>query len=521
VCAVLQAVAASPDGDWVVVAAGNQLHAYRFSTATRTGQTAFPQARLLAASLDGKLLAVYSPKKLTLLSPTTLKPVRSWPVEGEGASLLFDGPNRLVLGSSDGKALSWDLTGKAQPAGAAPTLPSPTAAPERTTFAAGLFDTPERLCLNTLNPHQLWRFSGTAAVVNSTAFALADGLSPDGKTLLIFRDNQVEAFEPTSSTRKWAVPLPGQLPAELEKLQPRAAWSIDGRKVGIAAAMEPPSTLILDVASGRPISSLPGLDWVLSADGKLALGTDKAGQFRFVNTVTGDGQGMKGVPVGTRAAFGPPDGVLIALQGPEGFLLLNDGQVQARKDYKPPVQAFAPVWSPDGLRCALPALKGAPHLLDLVKRHLFELKQPSEASQFRFSPDGKWLVSSGPTVSGLWQVTPRECKLVKQFRFDPGSATPPEVSFSADSRRLLVNRFRDVEIRSLPEGQLLGRLQAFGDKDWLVYTPDGHYDGSEGGLAKLGLRGATLADFTSATKRPELRRPGLLQEILRDKQKGD
>ena len=114
-------------------------------------------------------------------------------------------------------------------------------------------------------------------------------------------------------------------------------------------------------------------------------------------------------------------------------------------------------------------------------------------------------------MTGLWQVTPREFKLIKQFRFD----LAPDVTFSSDSRRLLVNRSRDLEIRSLPDGQLLGRLQAFGDKDWLVYTPDGHYDGTEGGIARLGLRGATLADYTPAAQRAELRKPGLLGSLLR------
>lgn len=518
VCALLQATAASPEGDWLVVAVGDQLLAYRFTTATRSGQMAFPEARLLAASLDGKLLAVYSPKKITLLSPQ-LKPVRTWPVEAEGTALRFEGPNLLVLAGADGKAYGWDLTGKAQPAAAPPALPSPAAGPERTTVTSELFDTPERLCLNSGNPHQLWRFGAAGTVVNSTAFALGNGLSPDGKTLLIFRDNTVEALEPGASTRRWAVPLPGQLPSEAAKLQPRASWSHDSRKVAIAAQMVPPSTLILDATNGRPISSLPGVNWILSSDGKLAMGTDTEGVYRFVNVVTGDGQNMKGVPAGTLASFAPPDGVLIAMHGPDGFLLLNDGQVQARKEFKHPVQAFTPAWSPDGKRCALPALKGPSHLLDLVRRGLFELKQ--QATGFAFSPDGKWLVSSGGPVTGLWQVAPRECKLLKDFRWDPGSATPPQLSFSADSRRLLVNRTRDVEIRSVPDGQLLGRLQVFGEKDWLVYAPDGRYDGTEGGIAKLGLRGATLADYAPAAQVPQLRRPGLLQEILRDKPKGD
>ena len=509
VSTLLPAIAVSPEGDWLVLATGDQLQAFRFTTATRTGQAAFPGARALAASPDGKQLAAYVPGNITLLSPQ-LKPVRSWPITATGVALRFDGPSKVVLDGEDGTAHAWDLNGKEQPGGAAQPLPSPAAPSGRTTFTSQVYDTPERLYANTANPGQLWRFGASAAVINATALAVDRGLSPDGKTILIWREKQIEALDPTSGTRRWAVPLPGQLPTEEALVQPRAVWSADGKKVAIGAKMVPASTLVLDVASGRPVSSIPGLDWILSTDGKLALGTGQTGQLRFVNTVTLDGQNVKGVPNTTHAAFAP-DGELIVLHGNEGFLLLQDGQVQAQKVFKKPVVAGVPVWSPDGLRCAMGAFKGTSHILDLVKRDLVEIKVPSEVGDFRWSPDGRWLVSTGGPVTGLWQVTPREFKLIKQFRFD----LAPDVTFSSDSRRLLVNRSRDLEIRSLPDGQLLGRLQAFGDKDWLVYTPDGHYDGTEGGIAKLGLRGATLADYTPAAQRAELRKPGLLGSLLR------
>ena len=58
----------------------------------------------------------------------------------------------------------------------------------------------------------------------------------------------------------------------------------------------------------------------------------------------------------------------------------------------------------------------------------------STVSQVSFSPDGRWVVSAGPTAAGIWQVSTGN--LVYALRGAKGTLS--SAAFAPDSRRIVV-----------------------------------------------------------------------------------
>ena len=84
--------------------------------------------------------------------------------------------------------------------------------------------------------------------------------------------------------------------------------------------------------------------------------------------------------------------------------------------------------------------------------------------------------------------------------------------------RLLITACREdgtARIWDVATGKELARIISIGDRtDWLVITPEGFYDGSEGGRKRMAFRVGDGLDVQSAARFAETHfRPGLLAEI--------
>ncbi len=170
-------------------------------------------------------------------------------------------------------------------------------------------------------------------------------------------------------------------------------------------------------------------------------------------------------------------------------------------------------YSPDGKMIAL-AGSTRTLLCDANLKPLPEERQLRHLAYSRivFSPDGKTLALGGYNASVILfdVLTGKEWKRLSGHRGDIAS-----VVFSPDGRRL-VSGGRDgiIFVWDVKSGKPLARLYRFADRSWLVLTPEGFFDGSPAGLAKLAFRtgrGTLVPSETFA----DFQQPGLLKNVIR------
>lgn len=129
------------------------------------------------------------------------------------------------------------------------------------------------------------------------------------------------------------------------------------------------------------------------------------------------------------------------------------------------------------------------------------------------SPDGKTLVSGGidHTVI-LWDVT---TGIIKK-RIEAHQDAVLKVKFSADGLYIFSQSHdRTVKIWSSQSGSLIATLMEFNtdNHDWVIFTPDGRFDGSEGGYNRMQLvDGMKVIPMESYFEK--LYTPNLLSEML-------
>jgi WD40 repeat protein len=95
-----------------------------------------------------------------------------------------------------------------------------------------------------------------------------------------------------------------------------------------------------------------------------------------------------------------------------------------------------------------------------------------------------------------------------------------DVSLSTDSRRAItVSEDGTTRIWDAESGNELAALISLDEgKDWLVVTPDGRYDGSDGAERFIRYRKSGTLDFVPLEQvRDRFHRPGLLAEVWNDK----
>ena len=94
------------------------------------------------------------------------------------------------------------------------------------------------------------------------------------------------------------------------------------------------------------------------------------------------------------------------------------------------------------------------------------------------------------------------------------------VAFSPDERFLLIGgHYGTVGVSDVTSGKLLVVLvNVDSGSDWLVFTPDGRYDGSEGGRKLISFRVlGNSKPVPGEQLAKDYYRPGLLRTILADK----
>jgi RNA polymerase sigma factor (sigma-70 family) len=187
---------------------------------------------------------------------------------------------------------------------------------------------------------------------------------------------------------------------------------------------------------GREVSAV-----AFSPDGKVLASGSYDHTFRLWDPATGKPLPTLSAHAGEVMAISSPDGKLAATAGEDHTIRLWDLRTgrPRRVLHRPEMDMFITLaFSPDGKRLAWKE-RNAIHLREVFGKEgpSMVLKHPAQPCDFAFSPDGKWLVSTGPSAPGqdlnlirLWDLG--KGKQVATIR--PDRICAWEVAFSPDGR---------------------------------------------------------------------------------------
>ncbi len=90
------------------------------------------------------------------------------------------------------------------------------------------------------------------------------------------------------------------------------------------------------------------------------------------------------------------------------------------------------------------------------------------------------------------------------------------VAFSPDGRQVVTgSRDGTTRIWDVNTARCLVILVSLsGGQDWLAVTPEGYFDGSEGGIAELGLCSRKSGEVLSESEKIKYHRPDKIREAL-------
>lgn len=149
-----------------------------------------------------------------------------------------------------------------------------------------------------------------------------------------------------------------------------------------------------------------------------------------------------------------PDGRSILSGGMDEWVSIRDGESgQVREEFHYHTNVLGMALRPDGKRLALSEQRANVAILDLEQRDRI-LKNltanDSVISAVAYSPDGKWLGSTGSEELRIWGAD--SLRLVDLY-YGAVTNSPSALAFSPDGRWVATGQERDVVVRSLDHGQ--------------------------------------------------------------------
>ncbi|HEX8720115.1 MAG TPA: caspase family protein [Pyrinomonadaceae bacterium] len=256
----------------------------------------------------------------------------------------------------------------------------------------------------------------------------------------------------------------------------------------------------------------------VSGDGKTVAVAEKPDVIKLVNAETNrEWSRLKWRPELSDAGAFNYDGKVFALKDGSVVRLwdvTSGRELRRLKGHAQKVTAVA--FSRDGVLAAGGSADGSVRVWDTASgRELRTLKgRPEGITALGFTDDGKLLACASPNRVGLWEVaTGRELRTLT-------SQTPDSVAFSDDGKILAgYGRKYGIQLWDAWTGDALARMVALNKQDWLVFTPDGLFDGSPAAWRMISWRFTErLADIAPAEIFfSEFFKPGLLADIISGK----
>jgi WD40 repeat protein len=564
---LVQSVAFSPDGKTLASGSSDNLMLWDVSTGSELRifkkDLATPHwVKSVAFSPDGKTLANNGLDNVTLWDVSTGEEL--WTVKGFSKpvqSLAFSPDGKtLASGSEDNMIKLWDVSnGKELRTleGHSREVNSVAFSPDGKTLASGSNGFSDNLKLwNVSNGQELRKLKGHSSWVYSVAF------SPDGKSLASGSgDNTIKLWDPSTG-------------AELRALEghSRPVNSVAVSPDGNTLASGSLGTVKLWNVSTE-LRTLKGDGyWVHSvtfgAGNTLASGSN-GGKVKLWDVSTGiELRTVKGQFDSLRSVAFSPDGKTLAIgigdsaPGKEGGTIKlwdvsTDREMRILKGHTYTVEKVA--FSPDGKTLASGSWDHTVRLWDFAtgKELRTLIGHSRQVEPVAFSPDGKTLASgSWDETVKMWDVATGtllhtlegHSKPVESVAFSPDGKTLASgsdtlklwdastgtelrtltghsrevrsVAFSPNSRYLVSgSEDNSIKIWEVTTGKELATLIAFDEKDWIIVTPDGLFDGSAASWNKIVWRfNNNTFDYAPAEAYfGDFYYPGLLNDIVAGK----
>ena len=434
----------------------------------------------------------------------------------------FSPDGKLILtGSLDGTAKLWDLSGRELQtfSGHGDAVNSAAFSPDGQQVLTGSDDNTAKLW--DLSGRNVQTFTGHATGILSVAF------TPDGKRILtVSGDNMGKLWDLSGlELQTFTCPTNGG----------KVVFSPNGKQVLTGSSGIDDYTVKLCDLSGRDVQTFAGhatgmLSVTFSPDGKQILTGSGDHTAKLWDLLGRELQTISG-PATERPVVFSPDGKLVLTTSGDGTAKLCDLSGRELKTFVAE-DIYSMAFSPDGKTVLTNSVYGTSKLWDLSGKELKTFSGPAEGiySMVAFSPDGKQVLAGyGAARAMLWDLSGQELQDfighvedVLSVAFSPdgktvltGSADGTSKLWDLSGQELQTFTGHAAAVRSVAfspacpadpgggkyvltssddltakiwdthTGKLLATLIAIDSNDWVVTTPSGLFDASDGAKKRM------------------------------------
>ncbi|MFI8302765.1 DNA-binding protein [Streptomyces sp. NPDC085927] len=305
-------------------------------------------------------------------------------------------------------------------------------------------------------------------------------LSADGRTLLSVSARGVTSWDVTAHRRTGIRPLPGADFPDAEV----TTWTVAGPDNRTVALLENDGIRLWDVRGGRftgRLATAPPLSAAFGPDGRTLLveGWDEkhVGESLFEVWDIPRERRLLTLPGGERAMLEntavSPDGRLITACTGERLVirhLREQGGRPLRWPGSVPCARSSHAFTPDGRTVAFTTEDGF-HLVDARTGRTKQHVSAPELAEFRFSPDGRFLLGVSLTDEILlWRLAAPESPAL---RYVPSGESPTDVRLDVDGRAIRYLSAGGTTVRTLSLDDILTSGRRGSAVDSARWSPDG------------------------------------------------